>query len=341
MRRPTLHALIFCLVASAAAAAPAAAQSQQAVAQSRFNKGRELFIAGNYSDAVTEFRAATELVESPNTRLYIARCERELGHFARAYVEYGRAETEAADRSASDARYASTRDAAKQESATIEAKFGHIVVRGDGLPKDIVLTVAGSAMSAAAIGIAMPVDPGTVEVSATARGFKAFRKSAEVRAGEESTLTIALDREAESVGPSSPDGAEPNPQPDAAVAVERRGGGARTAGFVVGGAGAVGVVLFGTFAGLAQSRFAQLQADCGAHCGAQYQSQIDEGRQRQLIANVSLGAGAALLVTGAIMIAVGGPRLVTKAAEATSRLLPIAGPTPDGRGANVGIIHAF
>jgi hypothetical protein len=74
------------------------AQTQEGVARTRFNKGRDLFIAKQYEPALVEFRAAAELYESPNTRLYIGRCERELGHAASAYVELGRAATEAADR---------------------------------------------------------------------------------------------------------------------------------------------------------------------------------------------------------------------------------------------------
>ncbi len=324
------------------------AQTEQAVALTRFNKGRDLFIAGNYAQAVVEFRAAAELVESPNTRLYIARCEKELGHLARAYVEYQRAATEAADRAQSDPRYASTRDAAKQESAATEARLGHVTVRGAGLPKDVVITVAGSPMSAAAIGVSAPVDPGRVSIGAKAKGYKAFRKSVDVTAGADVVVDVSLEEDPDTIRePTIPETKvtdskatgvtdEDAPHPE----VRRVGGGVRVAGYLVGGVGAVGVVLFGTFAVLAQNKFSQIQNACGTRCDGTWNSAIDEGKRDQLIANASLGVGATLLVAGAIMIAAGGPKTVDARGEAIS-FVPILGPSPDGRGVGLGMFHAF
>src|SRR6185369_2906113 len=62
--------------------------SVQAESQTRFSRGRDLFRSGSFEQALEEFRAANELVHSPNTRLYIARTLQQIGRFAEAYTEF-------------------------------------------------------------------------------------------------------------------------------------------------------------------------------------------------------------------------------------------------------------
>lgn len=329
----------------AALAAPSYAQTQQqAAAQAHFNKGRDLFIASDYARAIVEFRAATELVESPNTRLYIARCEKELGHLARAYVEYQRAATEAADRADADSRYASTRDAARQEGDSLGPKLAHVTLGGKDLPADTTIEVAGESMGVAALGVSVPVDAGKLKVVARAKGYKSFQKTVEVGTGEDIPIEVKLEADPSAGRSSAPanDAATGDLPTRESPDVRTEGGGVRIGGFIVGGLGVVGVGMFGAFAIQAQNQFNTLRSACDTHClGPAYQSQIDGGKQSQLIANVSLGAGAALLVAGAIMIAAGGPKVVTGKREEVTRVIPLFGPSPDGHGASLGVLRAF
>jgi len=297
------------------AAATASAQTQEAVAQTRFNKGRELFIAGQFAPALVEFRAATELYESPNTRLYIARCERELGHASAAYIEFSRAATEAADRSRADPRYASTRDAAKQEAAALEPKLAHVTVLApNGLPDGATITVNGVALNAAAVGVAAPIDPGPIEIVANAPGYVQQKKSARAAAGESVEIKVQLEKAPESAQTQTAETATqtqatqtplPRDEPPRDESPQASHG-LRNAGFVVGGIGIAGMAVFGVFAGLAQSRYDQLKNECnGGPCDPSYNSKIDEGSTFQTVANVALAAGGGLIVTGAIMIIAG------------------------------------
>ena len=305
-----------------AQSAPAGQPQQEAIAQTRFGKGRELFIAGKYAEALAEFRAAGELFESPNTRLYIGRCERALGHLAAAHVELERAASEAADRAHADPRYASTHDVAKQEASALEAKLGHVTILAPGgLPDGTVITVNGSTLAPAAVGVAAPIDPGSVEVEAKAPGYVALHRTAQVAAGESVEIKIKLDvspsaapsettnattgttasTEAPTAG--APAGTEEHPVVDT---TPHAGRGLRNAGFVVGGIGIVGLGVFSAFAALAQTRFDQLKTQCnGGPCDASYGSQIDEGQAYQNVANVSLAIGGAALVVGTIMVVAG------------------------------------
>src|SRR5258708_31077752 len=68
---------------------------QREQAQAQFQRGKKLYDAGNYEEALSEFRASLDIVASPNTRLYSARCLRELNRIVEAYAEFGRTAVEA------------------------------------------------------------------------------------------------------------------------------------------------------------------------------------------------------------------------------------------------------
>ncbi len=281
--------------------AVASAQTEEAVAQTRFNKGRELFIAGQFTPALVEFRAASALYESPNTRLYIARCERELGHNASAFIELGRAASEAADRSRADPRYASTRDVAKQEANALEPKLAHVTVLApNGMPDGVTITVNGEALNAAAVGVAAPIDPGPVEVVASAAGYVTEKKSTRAAAGESVEIKLRLEKDPNVEVAQTPNivtTVATTPANNATTTAivttttrdesPRASHGLRNAGFVVGGIGIAGMGVFAAFAGLAQTRYDQLKSQCGGPCDAELQlahqrrRDVRHGRERR------------------------------------------------------------
>jgi len=299
-------------------------QAQEGVAQARFNKGRALFIKEQFEPALVEFRAASELYESPNTRLYIARCEQKLGHMATAYVEFQRAASEAADRARTDPRYASTSDVAKQEGAALEGKLAHvIIVTPAGLPNGVTITINDTPLGLASVGVPAPVDPGTVEIVATAPGYLRLHKSANIAAGESTEIKVQLAKEASQDATTTTMTTNDDKASDTSRdTTPSASHGLRNAGFVVGGIGIAGIGVFATFAGLAQSRFDQLKSQCGGACDASYSSQISEGQTFQLVANVALAAGGAALVTGAIMVIAG---MSTGAAPIQAAFSPLPG----------------
>jgi hypothetical protein len=335
-------------LAALLASSSAFAQTQEAVAQARFNKGRELFIANQYAPALVEFRAASELYESPNTRLYIGRCERELGHVAAAYVEFARAANEAADRAAADPRYASTRDVAKQEVATLEKKLAHVVVLAPaGLPDGVTITVNGAPLGPAGVGVAAPIDPGPVEVVAKANGYVTARKNATAAAGESIEVKIQLEKEAVSSGSGSGIGTGTTTNTNTGTSTStgtndtvivrdepRASHGLRNAGFVVGAVGIAGMGVFAAFAALAQTRFDQLKQQCGdVPCDPSANPKIDEGQTFQNIANIALVAGGVAILTGGIMIVAG---ISTSRPTTTASIVPLV-----GGGFMAGVTRAF
>ncbi|MDB4995723.1 MAG: hypothetical protein JWM74_3155 [Myxococcaceae bacterium] len=360
MSRPRFrtHAT-FALVVLAASpvmmhARPAAAQSvgTDSAAQQRYARGRELFFAKSYAEALKEFRAANELVASPNTRLYIARCERELGHNASAFVEYQRAASEAADRARTDPRYTTTRDHARSESAALEPKLARLVVKVTNAPEGATVSVGGQPLPRAGWDLPTPIDPGEVEVVANAAGRAPFKKKVTAAAGQTAEITVVLED-----GPPGAIAAVPvtttttttpaNNPGDGTPLVEppgeakTTGGGVRTLGFVTLGVGVVGIAGFAIFAGMAKSRFDEVKTACGGHrcANSSNDGAIDGGERMQTIANVSLAVGCVAAAIGLVMVTAGGPSSADPPKTAAS--LKLWGGPLDQRGGMVGARIGF
>jgi hypothetical protein len=98
----------------------------------------------------------------------------------------------------------------------------------------------------------------------------------------------------------------PTPQDD--------GAGLRTAGYVAGGVGIVGLALF-FIAGLsAKSAYDRLDEACGGSpcAGDSHQSDIDAGRMWQTAANIGLATGLVGVGTGVTLIVLGNPGALDK-----------------------------
>ncbi|MDP3279007.1 MAG: hypothetical protein Q8Q09_27690 [Deltaproteobacteria bacterium] len=297
----------------------------EAAALVRFQRGRDLYATHEYAAALLEFRAAHELVPSPNSRLYMARCLRDLNRPSEAFTEYYRAASEASDRAAREPRYAPTRDAARQELEAIRARVGYLTLHGPATEvPQLEVRVRNAPVASATFEVPLPTDPGTLTVTASAPGMLAFSQEISVIAGQTADVRIVLrpdpNARTQPTPPSTPPPGSNTPPAPVVVAPTvrmvpvREGGGARIAGVVVAAVGLGGLGAFVAFGSLAQSRFNDLRTVCGGMpCGSEWTAQIDEGAQYQTFANVGLVVGGLALVGGTVMILVGG---------ATERMVP-------------------
>jgi len=105
--------------ALAVSAAPSVAFAEGDAA-ARFAAGQKLYEDKSFEQALVELRASYAAAPSPNSRLYIARCLRDLGRGYEAQAEYARVIVEAADRL--DARYDATAKAAAEEHAALSGQ---------------------------------------------------------------------------------------------------------------------------------------------------------------------------------------------------------------------------
>jgi hypothetical protein len=292
------------LLAAALLTTPVFAQAQDntAFAQQRFQQGSALYDQGNFEGALSEFRQSISLYNSPNTRLYIARCLRELGRFDEAVIEYERTVREATDRAVTDPRYAATRDASNSELLAVRPRVGRLTITVPNLPPNAVVRVNDREIPREGVGVAMPVMPGVIQIHVEAPDFFPETRTTEVSAGNEVTVGISLrprpvlEGHTEIVRPPPPP-SQPPP----------RGAVPRSLGWVGVGVGAAGLVGFAVFAGLAGARYDEIDQACATGGTTCNRDEIDRGRTLTTVANVSLGVGIAGAVAATVLFLVGRP----------------------------------
>lgn len=301
MMRPTALALS---LAIGLCAARASAQDNAAFAQQRYMRGTTLYEQRDYTHALDEFRASLELYGSPNTRLYAARSLRELGRLDEAVTEYERAMREAADRAATDPRYADTREHAHAEMVVLEPRIARLTVSVAEMPQNVVVRVNNRELPSAAVGVPMAVMPGHLEIVTQARGFHADRREVDLEAGHQAAVTVTLRRRTTLEGiDENPTGGAGEPS-GAAPAGASRGGVPRVVPWVVMGVGVAGLAAFAVTGLMASGAYDTLETRCGGvRCPVDEQGAVDDGRTLQTVANVSLGIGLAGLATGAVLMA--------------------------------------
>jgi hypothetical protein len=282
---------------------PAETSPAAVAAQARFDRGRALFLQDRFAEALPEFRASLETFRSPNTRLYAGLCLQRLGRLAEAHAELSRTLSEADALVATDRRYEGARDLARRGVAELDPRVAQLSVRVVDPPPGVTVRVGDAALDASALGVALPYDPAEVIVRAEAPGFVSAQQSVRLTAGGRASIELAL-------RPAPPATSAPVAFPDG-TAPSTRGGGVRVAGFVIGGLGIASLVTFGVLGSMASSDFDELSRVCPRPaCTAERVRQINDGEQLTTMANVTLGVGAAALVAGVVMIAVGGRRAV-------------------------------
>lgn len=318
-------ALLAALAATPVSSAWAQSAGSAAAQREEFAAAQKLFDDKDYAGALPKFQKLVADTSSPNARLYVARCLRELGRLAEAYDQMSLTVKESMARAESEARYAQTRDAAASELVVLEAKVGKLIVAITGVERadDAKVTVDGKELPKDKIGTPITVAPGTLTVVATAAGSSGMREKAEVKAGETKTVALNLGTGTASSSSAPSDGdapADAPEQPDIREDPTTRGGGVRTAGFVAAGVGVAGMVLFAISAATASSKYSELEEGCqNTRCtDPKYEDTIDSGKTFDTLANVGLVVGIVGLGAGAGMIIFGGPKPATEPSTALS-----------------------
>ena len=263
-----------------------------ATALAAFNHGVDQYDHHDYQAALTSFRASFAATPSPNSRLYIARCLREIGELSQSISEFQATADDAGRRARTEARYAQTRDAARDELRDLNAHVGHLRIDSASLPAGAQVRIDGRDISHDALAQAVVVAPGHISVSVEAVGFSPFHNVVEVAAGAEAPVHIAMTAAPASTTSSVavvqvPRGStELNPFP-------------RNLAIVAGGVAIIGWIGFASFGVLANNTYNDVMQRCGmGPCSAADANTIANGRTYDTLANVSLGLGIAGLVAG-------------------------------------------
>src|SRR5579859_7705221 len=158
-------ASFFPCAAGAAGVLPTEATTEQKkIATAHFGAGKQAIEAQNWERAAMELRASLDVVDSPNSRLELARVLRDSGKPGEAWAEYGRVIENATKLAASEERYARTAEAATNERADVEAKIAFVTITVLSPPVGATLKVGGRTIPPDQWAGPVVVAPGAVDV---------------------------------------------------------------------------------------------------------------------------------------------------------------------------------
>lgn len=276
-----------------------------AAAEALFEEAQALLEKGEFAPACDRLEKSQKLDPQVGTLIYLATCHEQLGKTATAWIEFkdARAQAEAAGK-------AERVKQADEGVARVEPLLARASIKVTAPSPDEVVTINGAPVKV--FETALPFDPGTLAVEATAPGKKKHTQSVELAAKASVEIVVpALEADTAAPPPSS--------------------GKDHTLAWVVGGAG-LGVTALGfAFGGVAMAQ--QGAADDG-HCDATTCDQegldlYDQANAFAWASNITVGVGLAAVATGVVLFFVA-PGGGDDGKEKAARVVPLVVPTRGG-----------
>jgi hypothetical protein len=268
-------------VALTAAGGPARAAAVDVVqAEALFRDAKRLMAAERYAEACPKLEESQRLDPGNGTLLNLAVCHEAMGKTATAWAEFSEALAQArANGRADRERIASER------LAELEGKLSRLtVVLAPGVdPKGLEILRDGVPLRAAALGLAVPVDPGKHAIMAVS-GDKRWEMTALVGpSGDRVTVVV--------------------PAPSSMTFEQKGGKGLRIAAWATGGFGVAAIGVGAVYGIRALTKNSEASARCpGDICPDQASLAANgEARRAATVANVALGVGAASLGAATVL----------------------------------------
>jgi hypothetical protein len=309
------------------ASAPARAADANAPATALFEEGRALLEAGNYRDACPILERSLRQSPGTGTLLALAICHEGLGATATAWNEF----RDVADASKGEGR-ADREQFARDRMKKLDPRLAHIAVAvpaSEASAPGLVVTRDGQVVGPPLWGVDVAVDRGDHELRATANGRAPWSTTVHVEDGQRRAVTVEMAPlsgvAAASVEPTRE--APPSvagPTDDSAATASGR----RTAGWIIGAAGAAALGV-GTFFGI---RAIALSNDAKSRCSPSSctdAAAVSENNDAKVAAWAADGAvGLGLIAAG-----IGAYLVLTSGSSA-------GGTTPGGPSHNAGVGRA-
>jgi hypothetical protein len=291
--------------------------SAQDIAQARdlAQQANAAFQAGNFVESEKLYYAATKLYSlAPTLTLGLARSQAKQGKFVAAQEGYNKVIREWDGKANASPAFKDALDAAKAEVGAVSAKLASVVISIEGqLPNGTQVTIDGTAVNLAALGLKRPVDPGPHLVKASADGYKTAEATFRAEEGTTSEAKLKLEKGAAIVAATEPPAsanaggtpanrdASPPPRADKASG----GGSNKTLAIVAFGVGGAGLVLGSVTGLMALGKHSDLNDACkSGTCPADKQADVDSYKTMGtlstvgfIVAGVGAAAGAVLLLT--------------------------------------------
>jgi len=332
-----LAALVTLAVALASAPVARAQGTSEAAATALFDEGRRLMGEHKFAEACPKLAESQRLAPSGGTLLNLADCYEHTGQTASAWVAW----KDVASR-ANAAGKADVEKRALSKAAALEPVLAKLTIAVDAGSDVSGLDVKrdGVAVGHTEFGLAIPVDPGTHVIEASAPKKKGFSVKVDVVAKQtDARVTVTLEDDAEATTPPAPvpppvPGLLPSTPP--ASPPPSSGSALKTVGVVVGVVGVAGLVVGSVFGVEATSKNQQAlePQNCRTStlCTPYGLSLTSDARNAATISTVGFAAGGALVAGGVVMWLVA-PSSATKTGV---RILPLLSASTAGLSIDAG-----
>lgn len=281
-----------------------------ASADALFEHAKELLRGGDWASGCAKFRASMELDPSVATLLKIAKCDEHEGKLALALHDCNAAL--ALNRHKTDvpsSRRAELERFASRMLAELEPRVPKLRIRITPMPAGLSVRRAGQELLPGALGDALPADPGAIEVTATAPGYRSESRTAQLTEGETTDVDIVLQpieapapASTQPAATSSPAPSRPHTRPtQPAVSANPPG---RTIGFALGGLGLAGLATAGVLGWMTVSevRDATPYCDKSWRCQEPGLEKLRAAGGYQTASFVTAGVATALLGVGVYLV---------------------------------------
>ncbi len=338
--RIAFSSMILGLVLAASPVREARAQATQgdkSVAEALFQEGKRLMNEGRFAEGCPKLAESNRIDPGAGTLTALALCHKGEGKTATAWSEFKEVVSLARKDGRKDREEVATANANE-----LEPKLSRLKIQLDPQAdaQNLVVKIDDTVVNRAAFGSALPVDPGTRKITASAPLKKTF----------ETTITIGSERDDKSIqihaledDPEAIAAAEREKQAAAEAAqggrVVRDGSTQRILGYALAGVGIVGIGV-GSFFGV---RALGKKSDSDELCptspcsNAEGVQANDDAKSNATISNIAIGGGILALAGGFVLVLTAPKRSEPVAKVGRLRVLP----TTDGRSTAVFVGGSF
>lgn len=290
--RHWLGGLMLAAVAAAVTTAPTAALAQgeptedsKDLAREHYTKGKELYEAGDFANALKEFQIAYDAKPHPTVLKSVAECQVQVGDIRGAIATFEKflADPASTKKEVIEARLAEVKAMLGKLEVTSEPEGAGIVLDGETTGEVTPATI--------------DVGPGDHEVVLNIDGFEPLTKQVTIDKGAQAKLEVNFDEEGIPAGPP-PDPsslADPFAEEGEGEEAEGESEGPPAAFWVcaaVAGVGLVSGTVFGTMALGDEEDYKNNPED----------DIKESGERNAIIADVSFGVAAAAAIVGAVIL---------------------------------------
>lgn len=261
-----------------------------------FKKGRDAAVQNDFETACPLFEESNRLDAKVGTLLNLADCEERIGKLAEALQHWHQAVQ--LGTATGDVRVRE----ARSRSATLDGRVPRLTVKlAEGVPASAKVERDGVPLGRAALGVAMPLNPGTHVVEVRAPGHEPKRFRFTVAEAESKDLHVT-------VGPRLPEPTADAPPPSLDQQLERPDSD-RSLAYALGGIGLAGVIVGSVTGAMLWNKNRTIDAQCNDRnqCSSEGLGAVEDAKGLLPVSNVAWIVGVVGLGASTYLFLTSGP----------------------------------